>query len=209
MQETRLLLIRHAETSTPNVFHGAESDIGLSPWGERQAALLGDRLANVRADALYCSGMRRAIATAGPVGAACGLTPEVVVDLHERRIGALSGQTREAGWDVYGESKRRWIAGDLEFSHPGGESFAAIARRVLPILEEFRRRHEGRTTIVVAHGIVIRVALLSLLPDYVPADFDRIAIDFASINDLAWDGSKWNALALNEVVAPSPARPVA
>lgn len=209
MQETRLLLIRHAETATPNVFHGAESDIGLSAWGERQAALLGDRLAKVGADALYCSGMRRAIATAGPLGLACGLTPEVVVDLHERRIGALSGLTREAGWDVYGESKRRWMAGDLEYTHPGGESFAAIGRRVLPILEAIRRRHEGKTTLVVAHGVVIRVALLNLLPEYAPADYDRIAIDFASINDLAWDGSTWSALTLNEVVAPSPARPVA
>lgn len=209
MQETRLLLIRHAETSTPNVFHGAESDIGLSAWGERQAVLLGERLADVGAAALYCSGMRRAIATAGPIGAACGLSPEVVVDLHERRIGSLSGQTREAGWDVYGESKRRWIAGDLEFTHPGGESFAAIGRRVMPILDELRRRHEGGATIVVAHGVVIRVALLSLLPEYAPADFDRIAIDFASINDLAWDGSSWSAATLNEVVAPSPARPVA
>jgi 2,3-bisphosphoglycerate-dependent phosphoglycerate mutase len=209
LQETRLLLIRHAETATPNVFHGAESDIGLSAWGEQQAVLLGERLANIGADALYCSGMRRAIATARPIGEACGLTPEVVVDLHERRIGSLSGQTREAGWEVYDESKRRWVAGDLEYTHPGGESFADVGRRVLPIFETLRRRHDGGTIIVVAHGIVIRIALLNLLPDRTPADFDRIAIDFASINELTWDGSGWNAVALNEVVAPSPARPVA
>jgi broad specificity phosphatase PhoE len=205
----RLLLIRHAETSAPDVFHGAESDIGLSARGERQAELLGARLAGVGAGALYCSGMRRAIATAGPIGAACGLTPEVVAALHERKIGPLSGRTREDGWEVYAESKRRWMAGDLEFTHPGGESFAAIGRRVLPILESIRRRGEGKTSIVVAHGIVIRVALLGLLPGYAPADFDRIAIDFASINDLAWDGTAWAARALNEVVAPSSARPVA
>ncbi|MBN9280126.1 MAG: Lrp/AsnC ligand binding domain-containing protein, partial [Hyphomicrobium sp.] len=59
---------------------------------------------------------------------------------------------------------------DLEFTHPGGESFAAIARRVLPILDDVRRRNEGRTSLVVAHGIVIRVALLSLLSDRDPAD---------------------------------------
>ena len=209
MRETRILLIRHAETATPNVFHGAESDVGLSPWGERQAALLGDRLKPEGAAALYCSAMRRAIATAGPVGVACGLTPQVLDGLHERRIGPLSGQTREAGWEVYGESKRRWMAGDLEFTHEGGESFAAIARRVLPILDEIRRRNEGRTAIVIAHGVVIRVALLSLLAGRTPADFDGVAIDFASINDLAWDGSAWTARSLNEVVAPSPARPVA
>ena len=56
---------------------------------------------------------------------------------------------------------------------------------------------------------MIRVLLLSLLDDLQPADFDRIAIDFASINDLGWDGQRWRCRALNQLVAPSPARPVA
>jgi broad specificity phosphatase PhoE len=101
------------------------------------------------------------------------------------------------------------MSGDLEFTHPGGESFADVRRRVLPVFEELRTRHSGETLIVVAHGVVIRVVLLSLLAGLEPADFDRIAIDFASINDLRWDGTRWKAHALNQVVAPSPAKPVA
>ncbi|OJW22636.1 MAG: hypothetical protein BGO49_01245 [Planctomycetales bacterium 71-10] len=209
MQETHLALIRHAETATPDVFHGAESDVLLSAWGEHQARALADRLAVAGAEAVYCSGMRRAVATATPVAAALGLEPVVVPELHERKIGTLSGVSRQDGWAVYEESKRRWMAGDLEFSHPGGESFAAIGRRVLPVLDDLRRRHPGGRLVVIAHGIVIRVALLNLLADRTPADFDRIAIDFASINDLAYDGTAWRADALNVVVAPSPARPVA
>lgn len=209
MQETRLLLIRHAETSTPDVFHGAESDIGLSAWGGHQAIRLSERLKDQGAHALYCSAMQRAVATARPIGAACGLTPIIVPQLHERKIGLLSGLSRETGWEIYAESKRRWMSGDLEFTHPGGESFADIRRRVLPVFEELRARHPGETLIVVAHGVVIRVTLLSLLEGLEPADFDRIAIDFASINDLRWSGKKWQAHALNQVVAPSPAKPVA
>src|SRR3954454_12553201 len=68
LQETYVLLLRHAETSAPDVFHGAESDIGLSEWGYRQAALLGDYLKGKGASALYCSAMRRAVDTAGPIG---------------------------------------------------------------------------------------------------------------------------------------------
>lgn len=209
LQETRLALIRHAETATPNVFHGAESDVALSAWGEHQARALADHLAPHGADAVYCSNLRRAIATAGPVAAALGLEPIIVPELHERKIGPLSGMGRQEGWDVYEESKKRWMAGDLEFSHPGGESFAEIARRVVPVLDKLGRRHPGGRTVVIAHGIVIRVALLSVLPGRTPADFDRIAIDFASINELAHDGTSWRAEALNVVVAPSPAKPVA
>ena len=106
-------------------------------------------------------------------------------------------------------ARRRWIAGDLEHTHPGGESYADIRRRVIPIFEELVARHHGETIIVVAHGVVIRVILTSLVDGFQPADFDRIAIDFASINDLAVDGTRWTAGPLNHLVAASEARPVA
>jgi broad specificity phosphatase PhoE len=206
---TRILLARHAETAAPDRFHGAESDVGLSARGFEQAEQLGRWLAGAGASALYCSGLRRAVDTAAPIGRACGLEPIVIADLHERRIGPLSGMSREDGWATYAESKARWIAGNLEASHPGGESFADIRRRVGPILEELAARHRGETIVVVAHGVVIRVALTSLVTGLAPADFDRIAIDFASVNDLWFDGRTWTARALNQVVAPSPTRPVA
>jgi broad specificity phosphatase PhoE len=209
VQETRLLLIRHAETSAPDVFHGAESDIGLSDWGLRQAELLGETLKHEGARGLYCSAMRRAVDTAEAIGKACRLQPMILPALHERRIGPLSGLTREQGWDIYAESKQKWMAGDLDFTHPGGESFADIRRRVMPEIEAIGRRHVGETVIVVTHGVVIRVLILSLLEGLQPADFDRIAIDFASINDLRHGGKDWMAHALNTLVAPSPAKPVA
>jgi broad specificity phosphatase PhoE len=209
LQETRLILIRHAETSAPDVFHGAESDVSLSEWGSHQARQLAAVVKEQGPQALYCSAMRRAIATAEPVAEACGLAPKIIPELHERKIGPLSGLSREDGWHTYAQSKKEWTSGNLDFTHEGGESFADIRRRVLPIVEGIALRHRGQTTVVIAHGIVIRVLLLSLLPHLRPSDFDRIAIDFASINDLRHDGQTWRAHALNQLVAPSPAKPVA
>ncbi len=206
---TRILLARHAETSAPDRFHGAESDIGLSDWGREQADRLGRWVAEESPSALYCSAMRRAIDTAAPIGRACGVEPVVIADLHERRIGPLSGVAREEGWATYAEVKNRWLAGELDVTHPGGESFSDIRRRVVPILEGLAARHRGETIMIVAHGVVIRVALISLVTGFTHADFDRIAIDFASVNDLLFDGRTWTIRARNQVVAPSPARPVA
>src|SRR5579883_320042 len=118
---TRILLARHAETAAPDRFHGAESDIGLSAWGHEQAEQLGRWLAGLGTSALYCSGLRRAGETAAGIGRVCRLAPTVIAALHERRIGPLSGVSREEGWATYAETKVRWIAGDLEASHPGGE----------------------------------------------------------------------------------------
>ncbi len=35
---------------------------------------------------------------------------------------------------------------------------------------------------------------MSLVAGFSPSDFDRIAIDFASVNDLWFDGDSWTAL---------------
>jgi broad specificity phosphatase PhoE len=153
--------------------------------------------------------MRRAVATAASIGQACEIEPVAIAGLHERKIGALSGQSRQDGWATYAVTKERWIAGDLEYTHPGGESYADIRRRVVPIIDDLARRHRGETIVIVAHGVVIRVVLTSLVSGLAPADFDRIAIDFASVNDLHFDGTHWKAGPLNQVIVPSSQRPVA
>jgi len=204
-----MLLVRHGETAAPDRFHGAESDIGLSTWGFAQAETLGTMFLAEQASALFCSHLRRSRDTARAIGRICGLEPVVIAGLHERAIGPLSGISREEGWAIYADCKQRWVNGDLDFSHAGGESFADIRRRVVPVLESLAESHADKTIIVVAHGVVIRVALASLLAGYSHADFDRIAIEFASTNDIRFDGTAWRPHALNQVVARSAIRPVA
>jgi broad specificity phosphatase PhoE len=195
--ETRVLLLRHAETADPGRFHGAESDVGLGARGGRQAAAVARALAAMRPDGLVCSAMRRARETADLVAEACGLVARLEPELHERKMGPLSGVPRDEGLAAYVEARSRWIAGQLEYTHEGGESYAEIRARVGPVFERLAREWRGRTVVIVAHGVVIRVLLTSLLQGYSPRDFDRIAIDNAALNDLRWDGTRWTAVALN------------
>jgi len=141
--------------------------------------------------------MRRAIETAGPIARACGLETQIVPELHERRMGSLSGRLRDEGWSIYDEARRRWISGDLDHTHPGGESYADIRRRVVPAFLQLAEQSPGQTAVVVAHGVVIRVLLASLIEGYGPADFDRIAIEFVALNDLILHEGRWQADALD------------
>src|SRR5260370_36302231 len=84
---TRVWLLRHAESAVPNVFHGAESDVGLSDRGTRQVQALAKVLAGYGADGVISSGMRRALLTAGPIAEACAVPLRVEPELHERRVG--------------------------------------------------------------------------------------------------------------------------
>jgi probable phosphoglycerate mutase len=204
--ETRILLLRHAETSAPGFFHGSESDVGLGPVGFEQARRAAGRIAAERPQAVYSSGMRRAVETARPIALACGLPLLVSEGLVERRMGPMSGMSRSAGWSTYEETKEHWKAGRLDFTHDGGESFAAIRDRATSAFLGLLKSEQGKTVVVVAHGVLNRVLLTSLVEGYTPADFDRVPIDFVGVHDVRWDGS---ILRLAGYWAGDPTPPIA
>ncbi len=186
---TRVLLLRHAVTSAPDFFHGAESDVGLGPRGEEQARRVAARIAAERPDAVYSSGMRRAAETARIIARACGLSALEWPGLHERRMGPLSGVPRQEGWSAYETSKAHWIAGRLEHTHEGGESFAAMRSRGTESFRALLDQEAGRTIVLVAHGVLNRVLLASMVGGYSHEDFERISLDFVGVHDLRWDGT--------------------
>jgi len=191
-----MLLLRHAETAAPDQFHGAESDVGLGPRGFEQAEAAAPGIARSQPAAVYSSGMLRARQTAEVIARTCSLAVVAVPELHERRMGSLSGMPMVDGWDAYIAAMNAWKAGDLDAAHEGGESFAQIRDRVIPAMELLARRHERETIVVVAHGVVIRVVLACWL-DGGPSRFDEFGINFVAANDLTFDGRSWRASALN------------
>lgn len=200
---TRILLLRHAETAAPALFHGAESDVELGDAGRDQAKAAARLIARARPSAVYASAMRRAQETATPIAQACEVEVIAVPALHERRMGTLSGRPMTEGWDAYIAAMRAWQAGDLDASHAGGESFRAICDRVVPTLTEIAGRHRGETVVVVAHGVVIRVLLASLL-DGGPGRFEQFGIGFVVVNDLRTDGSSWALVGVHDPLLGPP-----
>ena len=167
-------LLRHAETATPHVFHGAESDVDLSERGGRQAEALGVWFAGLKPMAVVSSAMRRAVATAVPVARACGLTPAVEPGLHERRVGEFCGREFpqvEAAWR---ETVERWGGGATGHTTPGAESYDELRTRLLAAWGRVTAAHAGARLVVVAHGIVCKVLLLELLDAHGPAAWARL-----------------------------------
>jgi probable phosphoglycerate mutase len=196
---TRVLLLRHAESANPLVFHGAESDIELSERGRRQAEAIAPYVSACTPHMLASSAMRRAVETATPIATACALPLRIEPDLHERRVGALSGTPTQQREGVWRDTVRQWKRGNTSFAPAGAESFDDIYRRVLPVWNRLTTEASGRTLVIVAHGIVCRVLLLSLLPDYTIADWSRIETDNVALNELLHDGSSWRAVRLNDM----------
>ena len=129
--DTRVYLMRHAETARPNVFHGYESDTDLGARGARQAAAVAPVVAAYRPDGIVSSNMLRARRTAEPIARACGLTLRTEPDLHERKVGNMQGTPILGEFGVWPDTLARWTSRDTGYAPPGMESFDEIANRVL------------------------------------------------------------------------------
>src|SRR5262245_20795203 len=197
---TRVWLLRHAETAAPHVFHGADSDVGLSERGLRQAELAAPVLAACRPAAVVSSAMLRARLTAEPIAWLAGVPHRLEPHLHERRIGPLSGTPtggRDGGWP---ETLRGWTAGETGYAPPGAESFDQVRDRVLPVWQRLAEEFAGRNLIIVAHGVVCKVLLLSLLPGRGPADWTTLGPVYnLAVSELALTPAGWEAVSLCRV----------
>lgn len=204
---TRVWLVRHAETATPHLLHGAESDVELGEHGRRQAEAAAEWFAQQRPDVVVSSAMRRAVETAQPIARRCQVPHEIEPDWHERRVGPFSqrhGPEVERAWKL---TLQAWESGELTYAWPGMESFASIRDRVLPVWQRVIHRHAGRRIVAVVHGVVSKVLLLSVLPGYSAADWTRIgkALNLA-VSELVWQEGQWRPLRLLEV--PEPVRQI-
>ena len=164
----KILLARHGETpwNAEGRYQG-QIDIPLSPVGERQAALLSERLADVRITRAVASPLSRARRTAevalGDARAAMlGLDAELMEIAHGTWEGKLASEIRAED----GERLAAWREAPetVLMPGPGGESLPMVLERAW---RGFARACEGLgdddTLLLVAHDAVNRVLLCRLL----------------------------------------------
>jgi broad specificity phosphatase PhoE len=200
---TRVYLLRHGESAAPHLFHGAESDIGLSNRGRRQAEAVAGWLAGWQPAGVVSSAMRRAVETATPIAEACGLPLQIEPDLHERRVGTLSGLPIHTHDAIWAATVRRWIAGETAYAPPDAESFDEIQARVLPVWRRLTAEFAGRPLVIVAHGVVCKVLLVSLVQGLRVSDWKRFGpLRNTGISELVQTGETWQAVRLNDLPAP-------
>ncbi|MBA4188450.1 MAG: fructose-2,6-bisphosphatase [Planctomycetaceae bacterium] len=191
---TIVWLVRHAETAAPTMFHGAESDVDLGEHGKRQATAAAAWFAERKPTAVISSAMIRAHATAAPIAAACGVTHHVEPQLHERKVGPLSRMPRAEADQIWDSTTARWVNGETAYSYPGMESFDELRDRTLPAFNRVVNAHPGGRIVVVCHGVVCKVLLLSILHGRSPADWVRIGkIPNLAVSELSPDGELWRA----------------
>jgi probable phosphoglycerate mutase len=151
-----LLLVRHGETAwnRERRWQG-QQDLALNDAGVAQSRAIATRLRDVRVDALYSSDLTRARATADAIAEGRELTVRLDPRLREVDVGSWMGLTSDEAGERDPAGHARWQAGGTGWTD--GETYPAMAERVVQAVREIAARHGPDDRIViVAHGGPIR-----------------------------------------------------
>ncbi|WP_432249675.1 bifunctional RNase H/acid phosphatase [Streptomyces sanyensis] len=186
---TTFVLLRHGETAlTPQKrFSGSGGgDPELSGAGRRQSEAAAAALAaRGTVQAVVSSPLRRCRETAGTVAARLGLHVEVDEGLRETDFGAWEGLTFAEVRERHPQDLDAWLASAKAAPTGGGESFAAVARRVAAARDRLLAAHQGRTVLLVTHVTPIKT-LARLALGAPPEALFRMELSAASLSALAY-----------------------
>ena len=198
--QTVLYLIRHGATEAnlarPPRIQGRRHDLPLARLGVRQAEATRDFLAIRPIDHCYTSPLLRAVQTAALMAEPHGLAPVALDGLTECDVGQWEGLDWPTVRGLDADGYQRFHANPAAFGYPGGESFAAVHERVVPVLEEILERHRGESILVVAHHVVNRTYLAGLL-GLAPGQARQVSLDNCGISVVVRDRAATTVTTLN------------
>ena len=170
-----LFIVRHGDALPgPDelIPSGVYDNLPLSSIGREQAQSLAERLAPLHFDAMYSSPLRRCRETAAPLAERWGMTPIIVDDIREIRLGdirplpndkqdiaALSKALQERQVDIVRIAGASGHWDNIENSEPS----KAFRQRVVHALDEIANNHIGERIIAFAHGGVINAYAAEVL----------------------------------------------
>jgi glucosyl-3-phosphoglycerate phosphatase len=160
----RVVVLRHGRTghNLRHVWQG-QLDVPLDEVGVRQSHLAARVLAGLEPVAVVASDLVRATATAQAVADVHGLPVHLDERLREVDAGRWQGLTQNEIVAVGdGELLAAWRRGE-DVALGGAERPSELGRRGATAVREHAAAVDGGTLVVVAHGAVLRAAVLTLL----------------------------------------------
>jgi probable phosphoglycerate mutase len=183
---TVTVLLRHGSTplTAEKRFSGL-GDADLSPVGVAQVEAAADRVAAEPAvAAVVSSPLRRTRRTAAVVAARLGREVRVEDGLRETDFGDWEGHTLAEVREKWPEELQAWWS-STEVAPPGGESFAAVGRRVRQARDRLLASYAGQRIVVVTHVTPIKT-LVRLALDAPASVLWRTHVDPCGLTEVDW-----------------------
>jgi broad specificity phosphatase PhoE len=195
---TRFVLIRHGQTGWNKEarFRG-RIDIDLDETGMKQAQAVGERFAQSELAAIYSSPLKRAMATAEPIGRRLNLQVVPLEGINDMNFGNWEGRSID---DVKEQNKELfdlWRYSPDKLSIPGGETLDDVRQRVAATVDDLAAKHENDTVLLVTHRVVCKVLLCHLL-GLDNSHFWQIAQDTTAVNRFQVVGGRSTVTLIND-----------
>lgn len=195
---TRLILVRHGETSTniQGKIHKFSDSEKLTENGINQIKKVSKVIKTNNPIAVYCSKENRAVESASIISKALSIPVFEAEGLEERNWGDYAGLSFEeikklAGMDDMNFQKR------YSFHPPNGESWQETEERLIKTVNEILSKNEGMTVVLVTHGGSIRILMPTLLGVNKEESY-KYDPDNASISIFDYEDGKFIKLIYND-----------
>jgi probable phosphoglycerate mutase len=163
MPADAIYLLRHGDSRRDKVRrYIGQSDEPLNANGRRQALAWQQAFRDRCLSRIYCSDLVRSRETARIIAEGRGELVQPLAGLREIDLGTWDGLAVDEVRSRYPGEYRRRGEEPVAYRTPGGESFADLAERVLPLFEEIVHSLSG-TVLIVGHAGVNRVILCHIL----------------------------------------------
>jgi broad specificity phosphatase PhoE len=184
-----IYFLRHGETDASQIGSYCGSlDPDLTLAGYEMARDFAEAYKDLPWEAIFCSPLKRAVATAQPLCEALGLSPQLREGIKEITYGQWEGKTPEEINRQFHDEYVRWLADPGWNSPSGGEKAVDIARRSSMVLDEIERTYPSGNVLVVSHKATTRIMLCSLLGIDVGRYRDRISMPVAALSIVEMTG---------------------
>ena len=199
-----LYLVRHGQVlkTRPRSYNG-QRDVPLSPSGLQQMERLAEWAAGLNLSAIYSSDLQRTVRGADLIAQRCGVPCVTSGALREKSFGEWEGLTYDEAEQHDPGTWAIWITDPSRARPPGGETYEEVRARVLPVLQQLVRDHQGETVLLLAHGGVNRVILCDALKLSLQRVF-RIEQDYAALNIIEYAHNQAYVRLLNGAVPGDP-----
>jgi probable phosphoglycerate mutase len=178
-----LCFLRHGETTSSQTGgYCGTLDPDLTPAGHEMARDFAAAYRDLPWEAVFCSPLKRAVATAQPLCEAVGLTPKLRDELKEIAYGQWEGKTPDEVNREFHDEYVCWLADPGWYPPTGGERGVDIARRSSVVLDEIEQSLPSGNVLVVSHKATTRIMLCSLLGIDVGRYRDRISLAVAALS---------------------------
>lgn len=181
----KLIIIRHGESEWNALGKWTgHTDVHLTKKGFHEAAMMGERLRDIKIDYAFMSQQMRTKETLEGVLDASrqyDVPYEVHPGINERSYGEFTGKNKWEMKQEVGEERFQAIRRGWDEPIPGGETLKTVYKRVLKAYREdiLPRLKDGQNVLVVAHGNSIR-ALIKYIESVSDEDIGTIEMIFGT-----------------------------